>query len=247
MTKQTETRICLWASPRNISTAMMYSFAQRSGCTVVDEPLYGYYLAKTSAQEYHPSSKEIMDSMNCNADEVLSWMTNYNFESPEVFFKQMTHHLVDLDLKKILPFKHIILTRSPEQMVASFSKVIAKPSLKDTGYVDQVNLLNFFSSNQIEPIVVESSNFLKQPKEHLKKICAQLDIEFEEQMLTWKAGARPEDGVWAKHWYESVHQSTGFAPYRAQNQSTMNNEISQLIEQCQPYYHQIIAHAIEVE
>ncbi|MFN3491212.1 MAG: sulfotransferase family protein, partial [Anaerolineales bacterium] len=26
-------RICLWSGPRNISTALMYSFAQRDDCT----------------------------------------------------------------------------------------------------------------------------------------------------------------------------------------------------------------------
>ena len=32
------------SGPRNISTAIMYSFAQRPGCSVFDEPLYGIYL-----------------------------------------------------------------------------------------------------------------------------------------------------------------------------------------------------------
>jgi len=36
-------RINLWSSPRNVSTALMYSFAQRLDTTVVDEPLYAYY------------------------------------------------------------------------------------------------------------------------------------------------------------------------------------------------------------
>lgn len=246
MANQTETRICLWASPRNISTAMMYSFAQRASCTVVDEPLYGYYLTKTLARDYHPSSLEIINSMNCNADEVISWMTNHDFGTQEVFFKQMTHHLINVDLELILPFKQIILTRTPEQMVSSFSKVIPNPSLQDTGYVDQVNLLNFLIVNQSEPIIVESSNFLKHPKEHLMLICSKLDIEFDEKMLSWKAGARPEDGIWATHWYQSVHKSTGFVPYREQNQSIITKNLQDLIDQCQPYYNQLIAQAINI-
>ena len=39
-------KICLWSGPRNISTALMYSFAQRDDTRVVDEPLYGHYLLK---------------------------------------------------------------------------------------------------------------------------------------------------------------------------------------------------------
>ena len=44
-------RICLWSGPRNISTALMYSFAQRDDTAVYDEPLYAHYLSKTSARE----------------------------------------------------------------------------------------------------------------------------------------------------------------------------------------------------
>ena len=36
--------ICLWSCPRNISTALMYSFAQREDVQVFDEPLYAHYL-----------------------------------------------------------------------------------------------------------------------------------------------------------------------------------------------------------
>ncbi|MBQ36281.1 MAG: sulfotransferase family protein, partial [Gemmatimonadaceae bacterium] len=31
-------RLCLWSGPRNISTALMYCFAQRADTQVVDEP-----------------------------------------------------------------------------------------------------------------------------------------------------------------------------------------------------------------
>ena len=33
-----------------MSTALMYSFAQRSDTRVLDEPLYGHFLAKTGAE-----------------------------------------------------------------------------------------------------------------------------------------------------------------------------------------------------
>ena len=29
-------------------------------------------------------------------------------------------------------------------------------------------------------------------------------------MLSWPAGPKPHDGAWAPHWYNAVHQSTGF-------------------------------------
>ncbi|MEM8755276.1 MAG: HAD family hydrolase, partial [Pseudomonadota bacterium] len=46
----------------------------------------------------------------------------------------------------------------------------------------------------------------------LRALCAALDVPWDEAMLSWAAGARPEDGVWGAHWYKSVVGSTGFAP-----------------------------------
>ena len=47
------------SGPRNISTAVMYSFAQRPGCAVFDEPMYGKYLQKKGLN--HPGRLEILD------------------------------------------------------------------------------------------------------------------------------------------------------------------------------------------
>ena len=39
--------ISLWSGPRSMSTALMYSFAQRSDTRVLDEPLYSHFLMHT--------------------------------------------------------------------------------------------------------------------------------------------------------------------------------------------------------
>ena len=44
-------RIAMWSGPRNISTAMMRSFASRADAVVVDEPFYAAYLAATGLDE----------------------------------------------------------------------------------------------------------------------------------------------------------------------------------------------------
>jgi hypothetical protein len=63
-------------------------------------------------------------------------------------------------------------------------------------------------------------------------------------MLQWKVGARPEDGVWAKYWYHSVHNSTGFAPYKKKNEK-VPERLSGLLEQCKYYYQKLSAYALE--
>jgi len=63
--------ICMWASPRNISTAMMYSFAQRKDVVVVDEPFYAYYLKNVNPKTSHPGKTEILNSQSSNFKKVL--------------------------------------------------------------------------------------------------------------------------------------------------------------------------------
>ena len=46
--------INLISGPRNVSTALMYSFAQRNDTNYYDEPFYGYYLTP----HWHHSSWE---------------------------------------------------------------------------------------------------------------------------------------------------------------------------------------------
>ena len=53
--------ICLWSCPRNISTALMYSFGNREDTEIYDEVLYGYYLHKTGLK--HPGYSEVIN--NC--------------------------------------------------------------------------------------------------------------------------------------------------------------------------------------
>ena len=62
------TRIFLWSGPRNISTTLMYSFAQRKDTKVFDEPLYAFYLSQTDAKEYHPDAELIINSMENNGE-----------------------------------------------------------------------------------------------------------------------------------------------------------------------------------
>jgi hypothetical protein len=62
------TRICLWSSPRNISTAMMYSFSQRPDTIVFDEPLYAHYLRATGV--VHPGQEDILASQENDGSKV---------------------------------------------------------------------------------------------------------------------------------------------------------------------------------
>jgi hypothetical protein len=45
----------------------------------------------------------------------------------------------------------------------------------------------------------------------LAATCAALGLDYRPAMLSWPEGGHPRDGVWAAHWYDALHRSTGFA------------------------------------
>jgi len=232
------TRIFLWSGPRNISTTLMYSFAQRPDTQVFDEPLYGYYLSNTKADEYHPDAELIKNSMECDGQKVISSMLN-NEKKPVLFFKNMTHHLLNLDLGFLNEGVNVLLTRDPKEMIPSFDKVIKNSSMQDVGYAAQAELVDYFLNQDIKFFVLDSKKVLLNPEKQLKEVCNQIGIPFDPAMLHWKKGTRPEDGVWAKHWYKSIHNSTGFQEYEPKKEP-FPKRLEPLLESCMPIYKRLL-------
>jgi len=238
MVKDKVKRICLWSGPRNISTALMYSFAQRNDTKVYDEPLYGYYLSHNNAKEYHPGAENIIALMENDGNKVIEMMMG-NQDKPVVFFKNMTHHLLDLDRTFIKDVINVILTRDPVEMLPSFAKVIDKPTIHDVGYKLHIELINYFQKMNIKPIILDSKEILLNPKKALSHLCSLCDLPFDENMLQWKVGARSEDGIWSKYWYGNIHKSDGFMKYKAKTEP-FPDKLKSLLSSCIPYYEQLI-------
>ena len=206
--------ICLWSGPRNVSTALMYSFAQHEGVAIVDEPLYGHYLRVTGAD--HPGRDDVIAAMNCDGDVVMTELMRRQAEHPRprLFIKHMAHHLVDINLGFLRDTCNIILIRDPRDMLPSLSIQIPEPGLADTGLQRQWDLFADLLDAGQEPAILDSRELLTNPRSVLERLCEYIGLPFKSAMLSWEAGPRPEDGVWAPHWYHAVHQSTGFAPYQ---------------------------------
>lgn len=236
-------RICLWSGPRNISTALMYSFAQRPDTTVVDEPLYAHYLRVTAAAGYHPGADEVLGSMDPDGERVVRELILGHHPTPVVFFKQMTHHLVGLDLGFLDRTANVILTRHPLDMLRSYSRVVETPTLTDTGYPQSVALFDRLVGRGRRPVVLEARATLENPEAVLGRLCERIGIGFDPAMLSWEAGPRPEDGVWAPHWYASVHASTGFGPPTS-SAEPLPDELLPLFEECLPFYERLAEEAL---
>ena len=237
--------ICLWSGPRNVSTALMYSFAQNDAIAVVDEPLYGHYLRITGAD--HPGADEVIAAMNCDGASVMRELLRRQAENPEprLFIKHMAHHLVGLDLGFLHETCNIFLIRDPRDMLPSLSIQLPEPCLADTGLKKQWEIFSGLLEAGQEPAILDSRELLTDPRRVLGKLCERIGVAFTPAMLSWEAGPRPEDGIWAPHWYDAVHRSTGFAPYRAKEE--FPERLEPLLQECAPWYEKLFEHAIRAD
>ena len=235
-------RIHAWSGPRNVSTALMYSFAQRADTRVVDEPLYGPYLELTGA--VHPGRDELLEVLDNDARRIIDTVLLGPYDRPVVFFKQMAHHLVGIDWSFLDQGVHVLLVRDPCEVLTTLVRQLPEPTLRDTGLDLQIQLLEHLEARGQEPPVLDAREVLLDPPAVLAELCRRLGIPFDPAMLSWPAGARPEDGPWAPHWYQAVHRSTGFAPYRPKREAPPDHVLP-LLETCRPLYERLYRSAIK--
>lgn len=224
----------LISGPRNLSTAIMYSFAQREDTVVLDEPFYGFYLKNASLENEHPSQSEIMRTMETSEEKVIESI-NHLSGKHHVFVKGMAHHYLSKTPSFILQWENIILIRHPKKLIASFSKVIETPTLNDIGIKKASELFLYLKKNGKTPIVIDSDQLLVNPEVYLQKLCEKINISFSEKMLNWKKGGILEDGIWAKHWYANVHNSEGFSVQKSSSQP-IPEHLEPLLAEALPYY-----------
>lgn len=199
--------INLISGPRNVSTALMYSFAQRSDTAVMDEPFYAVYLAKTGAP--HPGAETVLSALPQDETTVRSQISSFR-EKPVLFVKNMAHHMEVLEEPFIEGAKNIFLIRDPRRILASYAEVIAHPVMRDIGLAWQYTLFLRLTAKGIDPVVVDSSFLLHDPPAVLSKMCNRCGLPYDQRMEHWPQGQKSYDGVWAPHWYGNVHRSTGF-------------------------------------
>lgn len=240
---ETRQRINLWSSPRNISTALLYSFAQRQDTTPIDEPLYAHYLSHQPTEAEHPGREEVLASQDNNGRRVVERILQYDFGTPAVVFKQMTHHLIDLPLDFLAEMTNVLLIRDPREILASFGKVVEKVTALDVGLPQQADLFDRLSEEGRIPVVVDARRLLEDPAGVLATLCARIDLEYSPAMLHWPAGPKPYDGVWAEHWYGGVHGSTGFLPYR-ERVVELSPALEHVADECTPIYQRLLSAAI---
>jgi hypothetical protein len=230
-------RINSWSGPRNVSTALMRSFAQRADTRVVDEPLYGHYLATTGAA--HPGRDELIEELETDARTIVEDVILGPCDRPVLFMKQMVHHLThDLDLGFLDRCVNVLLIRDPAEVIASLVNQLPQPAMRDVGLARQVELFRDLRRRGQDPPVIDARHLLADPEHVLGELCDRIGLGWDGAMLSWPPGPRPEDGPWARYWYENVQASTGFAPYRHRS-TDVPDSCRGLLAECRALYEEL--------
>lgn len=233
-----------WSGPRNISTALMYAWRQRSDTTVVDEPLYAHYLSHDDRS--HPGVAEVLASQSQDAAHVVANVILGDYATPVLYVKQMAHHLVGVDRAHLAKTHNLLLVRHPRDMLASLSVQLPNCDLRDTGLVESVELLDAVLAAGGAPVVIETQQLLRDPAAILTQVCERVGLRFDPAMLSWPPGPKPEDGAWAPHWYDNVHRSTGFAAPRATPRE-LPAAMEPVLEQAMPLYERLAEYALTTD
>jgi hypothetical protein len=239
-------RIAMWSGPRNISTAMMRSFENRTDTSVSDEPFYAAYLAATGIN--HPMREESLASQPQDWRVVAEQLQGPAPDDAPIWYqKHMTHHMLpEFGLDWSRACRNAFLIRDPALVVASYIQKRPDAAAEDLGFERQWQIFETVATRLGHaPPVIESADVLANPRGTLSALCRALDIPFSENMLTWPAGKRASDGAWAPVWYASVEASTGFAPPRDTPPPVLPDALKPLAESGRQYYARLSAHRLK--
>jgi hypothetical protein len=236
--------IAMWSGPRNLSTAMMYAFAQRADCAVWDEPFYAAYLTATGLD--HPMRDRIIATGLTDPNDVIRACTGPAPDGKSVFYqKHMTQHMIPgVDRAWITGVTNVFLIRDPARVIASYAAKRENPTLDDIGFRQQAELFDRVCQAEGKaPPVIDSVDIRANPEAALRKLCDALGLPFDPSMLSWPKGGNAADGVWAAHWYGAVWNSTGFADPEG-DLPDVAEDLKPVWEQALPYYEALLPHRL---
>ncbi len=130
----------MWSGPRNISTALLRSWGNRSDTLVNDEPLYGAFLSETGYD--HPVAAEIIDHYETDWSKVVAGLTGEIPGGKSIYYqKHMAHHLLPgMGREWVLELDNCFLLREPREMLTSLIKILPEPGVADTGLPQQLEI-----------------------------------------------------------------------------------------------------------
>ncbi|MEP4699577.1 MAG: HAD family hydrolase, partial [Parasphingorhabdus sp.] len=218
-------------------------FAARGDCDVVDEPFYAAYLALTGLG--HPMRADILQSQSQDPNTVIEQLCGSELDqNRHIYQKHMTQHMLPgIPRDWMHSVRNVFLIRHPARVISSYAAKRENPTLNDIGFQQQAELFDEVHSWGGDPVVIDSHDIRTDPEAALRRLCAAIDLEFTPKMLSWATGGHPRDGVWAKHWYGAVWQSTGFADPEGALPTVPDN-LKPVLGAALPFYEKLSARKI---
>ena len=237
-------RIAMWSGPRNLSTALMRSFASRDDCEVLDEPFYASYLSATGYN--HPMRADIIGSQKTNFDLIASICSTGKLKQKIQYQKHMAHHMLDKwDRSFVEKLTNVFLVRPPKKVVRSLGLKLHSFDVKQTGFIQQFEIFQFIVKKTGKiPTVISADDIRRAPEKALRALCNAINIEFIDSMLKWSQGPHPYDGIWGKHWYSSVNSTTGFV-FDSEKKLDLSKDERHMVSLLQPFYKELEKHKLD--
>lgn len=213
----------------------MRAFENRNDTIVHDEPFYACYLKNSGAQ--HPMRDEVLNTQPSDWAVVEKSLSAPLPDGIDISFeKHIAFHFAEnAPLHWVRETRVLQLIRDPRAMVASYKKKYGDISPIIKSFDVQRRVYDDCAARGVPCPIIDSKDILQNPEPMLRALCDALCIPFSEKMLSWPAGPRSSDGVWAPHWYDAVLKSTGFLPYREQK-IELPDELEDAAALCEPGY-----------
>ena len=222
---------------------MMRSWGNRPDTVVVDEPFYAHYLHVTRAD--HPGADEVIAAGERDWEKVVRALVGAVPTKPVFYQKQMTHHfLPHISREWLSDVTNCFLIRDPREVIASYTKKNHEPTVEDVGFIQQAEIFDIVRKQTgAVPPVVDAHDVLENPRRTLTLFCEAVGLEFSDAMLSWPAGLRETDGIWAKHWYTEVATSTGFRN-ASRSHAEVPANLRSVYQTCRTIYERLAEHRL---
>lgn len=236
----------MWSGPRTISTAMMRAWENRPDTVVWDEPLYAHYLKQTGID--HPMRDEVLAAYETDWRKVVERVTGPVPDGRRIHYqKHITLHFVgEIEWQWLDRLSNCFLIRDPREVIASYiqKRDADVVTMEDIGFKRQAEIFDYVRKRGGRvPPVIDARDVLTDPGRMLGLLCDALDLPFDAAMLEWPPGPRPSDGPWARHWYDGVERSTGFAPYKPAP-IELPDSLRGLAQEAEGYYRRLYKHRL---
>jgi hypothetical protein len=163
-----------------------------------------------------------------------------------VFVKDMAYQAAGLLGPDLLDrFRNSFLVRDPAATLRSLARLWPDFTNEETGWEALDEAADIVEKIGQPLVVVDANQLCHDPHEVVAAWCAEMDLPFVEDALSWEPGLRPECALW-QDWHTSTSHATGFhdlgdAPPAPSGQEP---RLLEVYERARPIYERLLTHSV---